>query len=82
MNFWGYNTDERFIGAVKFGKDVEVTDPCYTPDLGCGYTAHDFEPEKPVTIPANRYILLPDESYKYNVGRVYGMCADAWKEAA
>lgn len=56
MNFWGYDTDERFIGAVKFGKDVEVTDPCYTPDLGCGYTAHDFEPGA-----YNAYIMMNED---------------------
>lgn len=42
----------------------------------------EIELEKPVTIPCGRFLLLPDESYKYNVGDVYGMCGSAWKYAA
>lgn len=35
-----------------------------------------------IPISGGRFLLLPDESYKYNVGDVYGMCGSAWKYAA
>lgn len=41
-----YIKNSRYIGEIYFGNTIQVTDPCYSPDVWCTYTLRNVVPGK------------------------------------
>lgn len=93
LNKWTAISKLVFLQSYTLGELLDIVENKESIEIPVGTTCGLFddwngggsilgiELEKPVTIPFGRYALRPDKSYKYNVGEVYGMCIDAWKQA-
>ena len=40
----------RYVGEIYFGNSIQVTDPCYSPDIWCGHTLNNVLPGKYLSI--------------------------------